>query len=226
MAQGMAIEQPEDVPDFPVHGLVAAAPTQAVTIGQFYGALDQFLSTLPASAWKAGRHQVTDAQFLSGQLFAVNGYDDAHRAIRTIISEGEGAHNDPLDFQDEIAHYYRFGEIYHRKVLTKSNDPLGYAWGPDPLAIDWTQAFPAIANPGAHDFSREPAAAQAAQAACNGAYTAMVQALQRALTGDRAALGVAVSAMFGLRMAAMHAFTVPLLDASRVAGPAFIYSPN
>jgi hypothetical protein len=130
MAQAMAIEQPEKVPDFPIQALLAEAATasKAVTIGQFYGALDTFLETLPKGSWKTGRNQIVDNQFFPRQVFAVNGYPDAKQAIHDIVSEGEGAKDDPLDFQHDIAHYYRFGEIYHEKVLTKAANPLGYAW--------------------------------------------------------------------------------------------------
>ena len=51
----------------------------------------------------------------------------------------------------------------------------------------------------------------------------MVTALQSAMTGTDGALGVAVRAMFDLRMAARDAFTVPLADPAKVAGPAFKY---
>jgi hypothetical protein len=226
MEQGMAIEQPEDVPDYPVETLLAAPGGKAVTIGQFYEALDKFLATLPASDWTPNRNQIVDNQFFAGQLFAVNGYPDAHVAIREIVSEGEGAKNDPLDFQDEVAHYYRFGEIYHDRVLTKADNPLGYAWGPARLGVDWSGAYPAISDPGCHDFSHDPPAARAAQDSCNTTFTAMVEALQCAVTGQAGALGEAVRAMFDLRMAALHAFTVPLADPARVAGPAFLYQPR
>jgi len=230
MQQAMAIEQPENPPDFPIHKLLLAAVPKAVTIGQFYQALDTFLATLPATDWILGRNQIVDDQFFTGQLFAINNYPDAHRAIQIIVSEGEGTTQgttvDPLDFQDEIAHYFRFGEIYHDLVLTKTNDPLGYAWGPVKLGVDWSAVYPAIPDPGIHDFSKDPPAAQAAQNACNSAFSSMVDALQLAVTGHSGALGQAVQEMFALRTAALHAFTVPLADKSQVAGPAFLYHPN
>ena len=52
----------------------------------------------------------------------------------------------------------------------------------------------------------------------------MVEALQRAVTGQAAALGQAVRAMFDLRMAARQALSVPLADPALVAGPAFLYN--
>jgi len=225
MAQAMAIEQPEKVPDFPVvHAEAAlAAQAKAVTIGEFYAALDAFLAKLPASDWHKGRNQIVDDQFFAGQVFAVNGYPDARQAIHDIVSEGEGAKDDPLDFQHDIAHFYRFGEIFHGKVLTKADNPLHYSWGPAKFPVDWAGAYPAITDPGLHDFSHEPPAAQAAQKACDAAYAALVDALQAAVTGHDGTLGQAVRAMFDLRIAALHAFTVPLADPARVAGPAFRY---
>ncbi|HEV7239744.1 MAG TPA: ferritin-like protein [Thermoanaerobaculia bacterium] len=225
MAQGMNIEQPEDPPDFPIVTMLEAAPPSAVTIGQFYTALDQFLATLPASAWIPNRNQIDDSQFFAGQLFPINGYADAHQAISDIVSEGEGTPNSPLDFQNEIAHYYRFGECFHDLVLTKADNPLGYQWGPQKLGIDWSDVYPAIPDPGTHDFSNDPPAAQAAQAACNQAYSQMVDALQQAMTGSAGQLGIAVRAMFDLRMAADVALKTKLADPSLVAGPSFLCPP-
>jgi hypothetical protein len=227
MAQGMAIEQPEHIPEFPVRNLMAVDEAPAAeTIGQFYTKLDRFLETLPETAWYADRNQIADAQFFAGQLFAVNNYDDAHRAIEQIKSEGEGSSDDPLDFQGEVAHFYRFGEIWHEKVLTKDDNPLGYSWGPEVLAVDWDAVYPAIRDPASHDFSKDSAAAREAQAACNLAFSRLIDALQLAVTGDAAQLGVAVRAMFELRMAAMVALATPLLDPGKVAGPSFLYTPT
>ncbi|MEA3009415.1 MAG: hypothetical protein QOJ91_1107 [Sphingomonadales bacterium] len=225
MAQGMAIEEPEEVPPYEVVNLLTASGG-AMTIGQYYALVDAFLATLPDSAWTPDNNQITDAQFFPGQLFAVNGYADAHRAIDQIVSEGEGAKDDPLDFQNELAHFYRFGEIFYDKVLTKIPEAPGYQWGPEPLGVDWCSAYPAIPDPESHDFSQDSAEAQAAQKACNSAYSAMVDALQRAVTGEAGQLGAAVRNMFELRMAAIAALQVPLADGISVAGPSFVYSPT
>jgi hypothetical protein len=224
MEQAMKIEEPEHVPPFLVAAL-AITPEAPVTIGQFYRALDAFLATLPASDWQANRNQIRDDQFFAGQLYPVNSYVDAHKAISQIVSEGEGANDDPLDFQHELAHYFRFGEIFNEKALTKIDHPPGYQWGPTRFPIDYSSVFPAISDPALHDFSQETFEARAAQTACDKAFAAMIEALQRAIGGASGALGQAVAAMFALRRAADRAFETPLADPAKVAGPRFIYRP-
>jgi len=222
MRQGMAIEEPEAPLDFPVAAALEAAPPP-LTIGQFYAELDAFLAQLdPNEDWQANNNQIDDAQFFAGQLFPVNSYQDAHRAISVIVSEGEGAKDTPLDFANEVSHYYRFEEIARNLVLTKAENAQGYVWGPASLGVDWAAVYPAIRNPGEHDFSGDPPAA-AAQDACNLAFTRLVDELQRAVNGEQDRLGYAVRAMFELRMAAGVALTTPLAGSDEVAGPAFLY---
>lgn len=227
MTQGMAIEEPSE-PINPVQLLGAEMLEGEVTIGEFYNRLDQSLSQLPDSDWIPHRNQIADDQFFPGQLFEVNNYADAHKAISQIVSEGEGTPvtpdnpGSPLNFQNELAHYYRFWEMERNQVLMKNPDhPVGYAWG-SPLGLDWTAVYPAIADPVLHDFTQDSAEAQQAQSDCNAAYSAMVDALTLAFQGSTGGLGVAVRSMFNLRMAAIHALSTPLAN-GQVSGPAFLY---
>ena len=225
MAQAMAIEEPEAGPINIPHELAVEAASTFMTIGQFYSHLDQFLSTLPESRWSKDRNQIDDRQFLQGELFAVNGFDDAHRAIQRIVSEGEGTKESPLDFRGEVAHYYRFEEIFSNQVLTKANNDVGFVFK-GTLGVDFAAVYPAIADPGSHDFSNDPPAARAAQDRCDEAFTRLVQELQRAVAGEGGRIGNAVRAMFDLRMAAEHALKVPLAVPTQVAGPSFRFRPN
>jgi hypothetical protein len=225
MAQAMAIEEPEAGPINIPHELALEVAPTFMTIGQFYSHLDQFLSTLPESRWSKDRNQIDDRQFLQGELFAVNGFDDAHRAIQRIVSEGEGTKESPLDFRGEVAHYYRFEEIFSDQVLTKANNDVGFVFK-GKLGVDFTAVYPAIADPGSHDFSGDPPAARAAQDRCDEAFTRLVQELQRAVAGEGGRIGNAVRAMFDLRMAAEHALKVPLAVPTQVAGPSFRFRPN
>src|SRR5262249_51751773 len=92
--------------------------------------------------------------------------------------------------------------------------------------VDWKSVYPAIADPGTHDFSKDPPAARAAQDRCDAAFTRLVQELQRAVAGEGGRLGNAARAMFELRMAAKQAMIVPLAEPMQVAGPSFRYRPE
>jgi Ferritin-like len=228
MTQGMAIEEPSEAIDPPV--LKTAVADATVTIGEYYEKLDTALAALPPSAWIANNHQIDDAQFFPGQIFAVHSYADAHKAISQIVSEGEGTpvspsgNGSPLTFENELAHYYRFWEMQRNQVLVKDPNPVGYAWK-GTLGLNWSAVLPAIADPALHDFSHDSLAAQQAQAECNAAYSALVDGLVSAFRGGTGGLGIAVRAMYDLRMAAIKALATPLSDGS-VAGPAFIYTPT
>ncbi|MGH3977340.1 MAG: ferritin-like domain-containing protein, partial [Pseudonocardiaceae bacterium] len=136
MIQAMHIEEPEEPLVFPELAAVSLEPTYQ-TIGQFYRALDKALSELPTDAWSATpRNQLIDHPFFAGELFPVTGYESASEAISRIVSEGEGNTQSPLDFEGEVAHYYRFEEIRRDQVLQKdSSVPEGFSWG-DRLGVD------------------------------------------------------------------------------------------
>ena len=226
MQQGMDIEQPDDPHEFPVGRMMAFADgPKAISIGAFYRNIEAYLKTLPPSAWHPGNRQIGDQQYFAGQIYPVNGFADARNAIADIVSEGEGSEIGPLDFQGDLAHYYRFKEIHDDRLLTKADNPQGYVWGA-PLGVDWKACYPAIADPELHDFSQDSAEARAAQSACNTSFSMMVGELNRAFNGEAARLGNAIRAMFDLRMAAHVAFTTPLADGASVAGPAFRYIPS
>lgn len=225
MAQAIHIEEPEDPLVFPERALLGFEPTYQ-TIGQFYRALDQSLGQLPADAWSTTpRNQLTDHPFLPGELFPVTGYEAASQAIRRIVSEGEGTSKSPLDFEGEVAHYYRFEEIRRDRVLQKDPSlPEGFRWG-DRLGVEWSAVIPAIADPGEHDFAGDPAA-KAAQDECDRAFTAMLEEIDRAVNGRPGRLGNAVRAMFDLRLAARTALAIPLVGSDKSAGPAFRFRPD
>jgi len=222
MAQATHIEEPEH----PIEFEDALLPPSFQTIGEFYAALDEALGQLPGSAWAdPPRRQLTDHPFFAGELFPVVRYPDASRAIRRIVSEGEGTTESPLDFEGEVAHYYRFEEIRRDQVLQKdARAPTGFSWG-DRLGVDWDAVAPAIADPAEHDFSGDPAG-QAAQDGCDRAFTTMLTELERAVNGEPGRLGNAVRAMFDLTMAARAALATPLTGGDRCAGPAFRFRPE
>jgi hypothetical protein len=223
MRQAMRIEEPEEPLVF--RSVVRDVATFE-TIGQFYANLDEALARLPLEAWSpTPRNQLGDHPFFTGELFAVVDQATAKEAIRRIVSEGEGTSRQPLDFEGELAHYYRFEELArNQQLLRNPSVPEGYSWG-GPLGVDWTQVIEAIPDPGTHDFSDDPAALQA-QESCDRSYTQMLHELHRAVNGETGRLGNSVRAMFDLRMAARVALMTPLQGATASAGPAFRYRPE
>lgn len=222
MAQAMHIEEPEDPLVFRGRELaLRAAEVSFQTIGEFYAALDEALGRLPATDWATTpRNQLADHPYFAGELFPVTGPRTASKAIQRIVSEGEGTTDSPLDFEGEVAHYYRFKEIHRDQVLEKdSGAPKGFRWG-ERLGVDWKAVVPAIADPGTHDFSGDPTA-QAAQDGCDRAFTRMLREIDRAVNGQTGRLGNAVRAMFDLRLAARTALATPLAGGKKSAGPAF-----
>jgi Ferritin-like len=229
MAQAMLIEEPVEA--ISVNKGVAEADL-SLTIGEYYTAIRDALKALDRAGkitW-TGANQISDNQFFAGQLFPITDIDTASAAIEIIVSEGEGTPQypgnpgSPLDFQNELAHYYRFWEIAKNQVLEVADDGDGYRWG-ETLGVDWQSVYPAIPDPETYDFTHEPQAARDAQDACNRAYSAMIDALASAFNGQPDYLGLAVRHMFQLRMAAKVALTTPL-NSGQIAGPAFVYFPN
>lgn len=224
MEQGMHIEEPEDGP-IDVKAFAAAPPEddepEYQTIGEFYRRLAAKLAQAPASIWTPNRNQIDDAQFFQGQLFAVNGLEDALTAIQLIVSQGEGSRQNPVDLDGDLAHYYRFLELHENKVLELADTDHGYEWGAS-LNLDYDATYPAIENPSQYDFSKESEAVRAAQADCDRTFSAMLDALQRAFEGGVGQLGVAIRHMFEFRQAATIAFETPLSN-GKTAGPQFVY---
>ena len=221
MQQAMTIEEPED----PIEFTAALAATTFQTIGQFYAALRQRLRALDPSVWVTPpRNQIDGSTSFPGEFEIVANADDADKALERIASQGEGTARSPLDFELDIAHFYRFSEIERDQALEEAPDaPNGFVWGA-PLGIDWSAAVDAIADPSTHDFSQDPTAA-AAQQACDQAYTRMLTELHHAFNGEPDRLGDAVGAMFELRQAAIDAFDTPLAGSTKSAGPAFRFLP-
>lgn len=136
----MKIEEPEKPIDLPNEDdLESFREAEFHTIGQFYDALKKKIielapacEPLPGDASK----QVTSPAFSKDLLFPIITPENAAAAIDIIVEQGEGTENSittEFDFEKEIAHYYRFEELYVGKRLVK--DPRaehGYAFSNKP----------------------------------------------------------------------------------------------
>src|SRR6202020_1025159 len=115
----MVIEEPEDPLHFPVIKDLLAAGKPPQTIGQFYaGIIEQLREQSAKSNLFTGdpKRQLTTG-FRPLQTIHIHDLDSAVAAINLIVEQGEGTKTSPLDPEHQLAHYYRFAEIYYGKKL-------------------------------------------------------------------------------------------------------------
>ena len=223
----MVIEEPETPLHFPIAALAAAPPQ---TIGQFYRAISQQIKERGSSIFVGDpARQVTNA-YWPDELIKVTDVDSAARAIEIIVEQGEGTSMSPLNLEGEIAHYYRFAEIYNgKKLIPNPNPPPNapddqkYIYGGVPIPFDPNGVLPAIENPTASTY---PAGSQA-RYACdtfNYTYTSLLKTLHVTFNGSPDRLGNAIGLMESLKEQGMSLMDIDLGNGKK-AGPSFAYQP-
>ena len=70
--------------------------------------------------------------------------DGVREAIGNIKKQGEGANDSPEDNMDDLAHFYRFGEIRHRRKLKKD------------AAGNWHYDGDVLERPDVHPMAKVP----------------------------------------------------------------------
>ncbi len=224
----MVIEQPENPLNFPV---LAAAEAKPLTIGEYYTRIEKKIEELSPGIFTGKEsYQVTGGGFPSSELFPVKDLKTATQAIEIIKQQGEGTTTSPLDLEHELAHYYRFAEIWHgHKLVPVPNPPPGtpddqkYRYDGPPIPFDASKVLPVIDNPLQANY---PPSSQAhyLNQNFNYAYTSLLKALHHTFNGKPNQLESAIGLMHSLRELAMEMMTVPFADGVN-AGPSFEYEP-
>jgi ferritin-like protein len=224
----MVIEEPEHPLNFPE---LTAAPEKRLTIGMYYTEIEDELKRAGPAIFERAKpgFQVTGV-FPSSELFRVNNFQSAVRAITLIKEQGEGTSRSPIDLQHDLAHYYRFAEIFHGHTLQAVLDPPPgtppdqlYRYDGPAIVFDETRVLPLTADP---SQSMYPPSSQAYQLNLNYnyAYTSMLKALHLTFNGKPNRLDSAIALMHSLHELAMEMSSVQLADGRR-AGPSFQYQP-
>ncbi|MGW6903515.1 ferritin-like domain-containing protein [Streptomyces sp. NPDC054940] len=210
----MAIEAPEDP-------LTRSATSP--TVGEFYAAmLKAFKDVRPELSV---RGQVSE--YVGGDnLRPIENLDHVERAIEIIREQGEGTSSSPADpnEDDERAHYYAFGEIYHGRELRETEDGWRYVGGPVP--------FPAV-----RPMAPVPAGGWPTPQAdhvrgllhrFDATYSTVLDTLDSAWSGGgHRALNAAEHAMRGLERPAVELMETPLPHApGHTYGPQFRALPR
>ncbi len=204
--------------EFPENGPVPITSAQTFpTIGDFYDAIqDAFASLAPT---------IDTAAQLNSPLVQVAPIVDlagAAAAITLIKSQGEGSSDSPFD-GPELAHYYRFAELYVGAKLIASPGG-GFAFHGDPIPFPDTLTMAPVPKGG---YVNAAANVAALLDTFNGIYSSMLDNLDKAWqTTDTSALKAAVTSMRQLRPAARNILQQPLPGAvDGFYGPDFRYIP-
>ena len=227
----MKIEEPEDPLAFRTESAAAVDP---LTIGEFYAAVaDQLTAAGPAAFVGDPARQVTHELGPEG-LIAITDLDSALQAIHTIVVEGEGTSQSPLDREGELAHYYRFAEIKHRHRLVPRPDPPPdappdqlFTYTGNPVEIEAAGVRPLRRDPRLHPYPAGSAADLANQT-FNYTYTALLKALHAAFNGRPDRFLPSVGLMESAKQIALEMGRLPADPAQPNgdrAGPSFAWQP-
>lgn len=195
----MEIEYPEDGP------IAKLVDEEYPTIGAFYTAILSAFRKLPSDT-------ITGQRQIAGPLglFAVRKIEDAEEAIKTIKEQGEGTSQSPKS-GDDMAHYYRFAEIWHGHHLIERSGEWVYEGDPVPFPKVLPVAkVPGGGYPESLDFDT--------------LYSKLLRELEEAWESSLS-LSAAIGTMYDLEDPARELMKKPLPSGEGNYGPSFLWIP-
>jgi hypothetical protein len=214
----------------PATDCAAPEPHRFHTIAQFYQAvMDAFVKLSRTENIFTGKleRQVDSSYYYGGggEAFPIIDLESATTALRLIVFEGEGIQQTIWDGDDvllgeskELAHYFRFDELYKGRRYADGDTPSSGPTG-EPLLIDYDAILPMKPNPRAEDYP-VGSELQAMTEEFNRSYSTLLLQLQESFNGQPATLVRSVQTMLELRYRAIALMHVPV-DEQHTAGPAF-----
>jgi hypothetical protein len=221
----MRIEEPEHPIEFPARASAAADTAAFATIGEFYEALIDKLVALGDSAFigDPARQVVDPNWFPPDQLFRIVDVATAKAALTLVVEEGEGTKQSPLDREGELAHYYRFTELWHgRHLVPDPNAAHGYSYTGTPIDFDPSGVWAMPANPRLAQYPPESQSRLIA-GQFSRTYNQLLHALHDMFNGAPESLDAAVGIMFELGLQAQDVLATPDPD-GRPTGLCFEYT--
>ncbi|GAA3073730.1 ferritin-like domain-containing protein [Streptosporangium carneum] len=171
------------------------------TIGLFYKAVRDAFDACSAHLPYAQQRQL-EARIGDDKIFKITNLADADRAIDLIVDQGEGkpgspetlGHRGPRDTDPaDLAHYYRFKEIWRGRALRYHADSQQWEYDGDPVPRPPVHPLARVPADGWQDA---PADVRAKLDACNLSYQLLLIRLEQAWQSKPGALGQAIGAMF------------------------------
>jgi len=195
----MEIEEPEH--PLPLTEALATAEPEFHTIGEFYEALSKMINKLAPEILPGDpKKQVTSPFFSEELLFPILTKQNAIDAIDIIVEQGEGTATSPVDFEGEIAHFYKFEELYRGKRLVKDPDErYGYSYtGPD-IPFDAENVQPILPDTKANMFA-EGSEARRRVDEFNASYQSLLNGLHETFNGNPVQLKDTIGLMFDIKL--------------------------
>jgi len=225
----MVIEEPEDPLHFPVLKTEALGGEPQITIGQFYEEIKKQILKLSSTqnifTGDPARQLTTGFTVL--QTLKITDAKSAIEAINLIVEQGEGTKVSPLDPEHELAHYYRYAEIFFGKKLIPNPNPKpggpDYVYGGHAILFDPTGVWPVITNPSLNPYTPGTKAANLNDT-FNYTYTNLLRSLHLTFNGEPDRLGPAIGLMESLKEQAQVMMSFELVP-GQTAGPGFQYLP-
>ncbi|MFK0257917.1 ferritin-like protein [Streptomyces sp. NPDC090445] len=224
----LRIEQPREMtPD-------AARGSGWTSIGQFYEAirsgLEYLVETLGHDAVFPGTkpgHQVGPEDFYNsgGEVFPVLDLATAELAVKTISEQGEGVgagiwNSNDLLFgeQRELAHYFRFNEIYTGRSYGLHDRPDDQPSGPL-IDVTWDDAYPIHGDSKVADYRKFAGTSGVYDQAVafNSRYAVLLRYLDSAFNGRPRHMALAIPTMLELRDRAAQLYRNPHPDPAHAA---------
>jgi hypothetical protein len=220
----MVIEAPETTVDGD------PSSEEGITIGAFYQHLKGEIVALnkkkniftgdPARQLRVGFAELQDAGVID--------QSSALSAIELIVEQGEGTSTSPLDPERELAHYYKYAEIYHGRKLIPNPDLVAAKQTPwvfkgHPIAFDPSGVFPVIVNPSAATYAGHPRL-QDLNRTFNTTYSVLLRRLHQVFNGRPDWLGPALLGMQNMKQQAQLLMAQDIVP-GQTAGPTFEYIP-
>ena len=141
------------------------AAQEPLTIGQFYAAIADQLKAAGEDIFTGDPARQVTHDLGIEELVAITDLESALAAIEIIVEQGEGTTQTPTDDEGELAHYYRFAEIYNGRLLVPNpaappdappDERYHYAGAEIPL--DAGGVRPLVVNPGPDSYAAGSAA--------------------------------------------------------------------
>jgi Ferritin-like len=206
------------------------AQPQYDSIGDFYAAVIQKLDDLGPSLFANPRleQQVDIGKWFQTEIEGapggkVSSFKSAQAVLETIVRQGEGIQIktdkiDPYQGGQELAHYFKFGEIYYGRRLRPDRESVsGWSYSGDPVPLDESNIVNLFPNAAVtsyeHDSDARVAASQFYEAYCR-----LVRALDETFNGNPARLDSALGIMFELKLVAQQVIQFPAGMRVPVAG--------